>query len=144
MEAAGGVPAAVGWVNVLYVDAQAVQSSYMRGPLASGDTAEDSMLWPFGPLDSRPRLLELVRAPSLQAQMSTPGLRIPAVEGNRALPPHRPREDGFARPADTSRSNRASPLGLLSRWRLSKLPFGLGFRDASPLDVVRRKRRRHQ
>jgi hypothetical protein len=59
VEAAGDVPAAVGWVNVLYLDGVPVQSSYMRGPLASGDTAEDTMVWQFGPLGSQPRLLEL-------------------------------------------------------------------------------------
>jgi hypothetical protein len=38
------------------------------------------------------------------------------VEGGRASPPHRPREGGLAHPADTSRSNLADALGLLSRW----------------------------
>jgi hypothetical protein len=46
----------------------------------------------------------------------------PAVESSRASPPHRPREDGLARPADASRSNLAA-LGLLSR-RLSETLFG--------------------
>jgi hypothetical protein len=32
--------------------------------------------------------------------------------------PHRPREDGLTHPADTSRSNLAAALALLSRWRL--------------------------
>jgi hypothetical protein len=36
------------------------------------------------------------------------------VEGSRAAP-HRPQEDGLAHPADTSRSNLAAALGLLSR-----------------------------
>ena len=42
-----------------------------------------------------------------------------APESSRVSPPHRPREDGLTRPADTSRSNIASALGLLSR-RLSE------------------------
>ena len=42
------------------------------------------------------------------------------MESSRAPPPHRPREDGLADPAGTSRSNLAAALGLLSRWRLSK------------------------
>jgi hypothetical protein len=42
------------------------------------------------------------------------------VEGSRASPTHRPREDGLTHPADTSRSNLADALGLLSSWRLSK------------------------
>jgi hypothetical protein len=70
VEAAGEVPTAVGWVNVLYLDGVPVQSSYMRGPLASGDTLEDTMVWQFGPLGSQPRLLELVRAPP-RAQLSS-------------------------------------------------------------------------
>jgi hypothetical protein len=43
--------------------------------------------------------------------------RFPAapVESSRASPPHRPRDDGLAHPADSSRSNLASTLGLLSR-----------------------------
>jgi hypothetical protein len=50
------------------------------------------------------------------------GFRFPAapVEDSRASPPHRPREDRLTHPADTSRSNIAEALGLLSRWRLSK------------------------
>jgi hypothetical protein len=42
------------------------------------------------------------------------------LESSRASPPHRPREDGLAHPADSSRTNLAAALGLLSRWRLSK------------------------
>jgi hypothetical protein len=42
--------------------------------------------------------------------------------------PLRPREDGLAHPADTSRSNLAAALGLLSRWRLSTLNFRVGWR----------------
>jgi hypothetical protein len=38
--------------------------------------------------------------------------RFPADEGNRASPPHRPREDGLTHPADTPRSNLASASGL--------------------------------
>jgi hypothetical protein len=34
---------------------------------------------------------------------------------SRASPPHRPREEGLAHPADTSRTNLAAALGLLSR-----------------------------
>jgi hypothetical protein len=40
-------------------------------------------------------------------------------ESSRAWPPHRPQEYGLAHPTDTSRSNLAFTLGLLSR-RLSK------------------------
>jgi hypothetical protein len=36
-------------------------------------------------------------------------------ESSGASPPRRPREDGLAHPTDTSRSNRAAALGLLSR-----------------------------
>jgi hypothetical protein len=48
-----------------------------------------------------------------------------AVDGDSewraaASPPHRPREYGLNHPADTSRSNLAAALGLLSRRRLSK------------------------
>jgi hypothetical protein len=39
---------------------------------------------------------------------------------SRASPPHRPREDGLIHPADTSRTNLASVLGLLPSWRLAK------------------------
>ena len=49
---------------------------------------------------------------------SNPTLRgFPAarVEGSRASPPHRRREDGLTHPADTSRFNLADALGLLSR-----------------------------
>jgi hypothetical protein len=51
-----------------------------------------------------------------------PWVSVPAapVEGSRASPPHRPREDWLAHCADTSRTNRAAALALLSRWRLSK------------------------
>jgi hypothetical protein len=42
------------------------------------------------------------------------------VESSRASPPHRPREEGH-NSADTSRTNLAYALGLLSRWRLSTL-----------------------
>jgi hypothetical protein len=35
-------------------------------------------------------------------------------ESSSASPPHRPREDGLARPADTSRPNLAAALALLS------------------------------
>jgi hypothetical protein len=46
--------------------------------------------------------------------------RLPArVESSRASPPRRPREDGLAYQADTSRPDLAYVLGLLSRWRLS-------------------------
>jgi hypothetical protein len=57
-----------------------------------------------------------------RAQCQTPGLRFAArpVESSRASPPHRPREDELGHPADTSRTNLAAALGLLSRWRLSK------------------------
>jgi hypothetical protein len=50
------------------------------------------------------------------------GFRLPAapVESSRASPPHSPREDGLDHPADTSISNLAAALALLSRWRLSK------------------------
>ena len=41
-----------------------------------------------------------------------------AGESSRAAPPHRPREDRLAHPADTSRPNLAHALGLFSRWRL--------------------------
>ena len=53
---------------------------------------------------------------------SPPRVSIPAapVESSRASPAHMPREDGFAHPADTSRSNLAAALALLSRLRLSK------------------------
>jgi hypothetical protein len=44
------------------------------------------------------------------------------VESSRASPPHRLREDGLIHPADTSRTNLAAALRLLSRWRLSKPP----------------------
>jgi hypothetical protein len=43
-----------------------------------------------------------------------------AVESSRASPPHRSREDRLTHPADTSRSNLAAALALLSRWRVSK------------------------
>jgi hypothetical protein len=43
-------------------------------------------------------------------------VRFPAA----ASPPHMPREDGLAHPAEPSRSNLAAALCLLSRWRLSK------------------------
>ena len=39
------------------------------------------------------------------------------AERSRALPPHRPRADGLSKHADTSRSDLAAALGLLSRWR---------------------------
>jgi hypothetical protein len=41
--------------------------------------------------------------------------RFPAarVESSRAWPPHRPREEGFTHPADTSRSNLAAALALV-------------------------------
>jgi hypothetical protein len=39
------------------------------------------------------------------------------TESSRASPPHRPREGGLAHPADTSRTNLAEALGLLSRRR---------------------------
>jgi hypothetical protein len=54
-------------------------------------------------------------------QVGVPHLRVsvPSVESSGMFPPHRPRENGHAHPADTSRSNLASALGLLSRWRLS-------------------------
>ena len=42
------------------------------------------------------------------------GFRFPAMEKSRVSPPHRPREDGLAHPVDTSRSNLAAALGLLS------------------------------
>jgi hypothetical protein len=57
------------------------------------------------------------------APRNTHRVSVPAaapVESCRASPPHRPREDALAHPADTSRSNRAAALGLLSRRRLSK------------------------
>ena len=38
----------------------------------------------------------------------------------RASPLHRPRADGLAHPVETSRTNLAAALGLLSSWRLSK------------------------
>jgi hypothetical protein len=41
------------------------------------------------------------------------------MESSRASPPHRPREEGLAHPADTSRPNLAAALGLLSGRRLS-------------------------
>jgi hypothetical protein len=47
-------------------------------------------------------------------------LGVSRLEGSRASPPHRPREEGFTYHAGTSRSNLASALGLLSRWRLAK------------------------
>jgi hypothetical protein len=37
------------------------------------------------------------------------------VPSSRASPPHRPREDGLAHPADTPRTDLASALGMLSR-----------------------------
>jgi hypothetical protein len=43
-----------------------------------------------------------------------------------ASPPRRPLEDGLADPADTSRSDLAAALALLSRWRHSKFWFGFG------------------
>jgi hypothetical protein len=42
------------------------------------------------------------------------------VESSRASPYYMPREDGLAHPADSSRSNPANALGVLSRRRLSK------------------------
>jgi hypothetical protein len=42
-----------------------------------------------------------------------------SVESSRASPPRMPREDGLTHPAATSRSNLASALDPLSRWRHS-------------------------
>jgi pimeloyl-ACP methyl ester carboxylesterase len=46
---------------------------------------------------------------------------------SRASLPHRPREDGLEYPADSSRTNLASVLGLLARWRLSQKPLGVAW-----------------
>ena len=55
-------------------------------------------------------------SPPLQTHV---GFRLPAApverRCSRASPPHRRREDGLARPADTSRTNLAAALGPLSR-----------------------------
>jgi hypothetical protein len=53
----------------------------------------------------------------VRVRVSFPAVR---AESSRAWPPHRPREKELAHPADTARSNLASALGLISRWRLSK------------------------
>jgi hypothetical protein len=55
-------------------------------------------------------------------------------ESSRAWPPHRPREDGLAHPADTSRSNLAAALGLLSRWLSKPFPSltALSWMDSAP------------
>jgi hypothetical protein len=42
------------------------------------------------------------------------------VESSRASPPHMPREDGRVHTADSSITNLADALSLLSMWRLSK------------------------
>jgi hypothetical protein len=48
------------------------------------------------------------------------------VESSRASPLHRPRKDGFAHPADTSRPNLAEALALLSRRLATPLVRGTG------------------
>jgi hypothetical protein len=57
------------------------------------------------------------KPPSRQLRAS-----VPCVRGrvSRVSPPYRPKEDGLAYPADTSRTNLANALSLLSTWRLSK------------------------
>jgi hypothetical protein len=61
------------------------------------------------------------------------GLRVPAAPrvSSRVSPPHRPRENGLAHPADPSRPNIAFALGLLSRWR--PFPF---LACAAPLPLL--------
>jgi hypothetical protein len=58
--------------------------------------------------------------------------RFSRVLGSRASPPHVPREEGLAHPADPSRSNLAAALGLLSRWRLSQ-PFARCTHSPTPV-----------
>jgi hypothetical protein len=70
----------------------------------------------------------------------------------RASSPHRPREDGLAHPADTSRPNLAAVLGLLSRgglptsqWTRRELTQYLsGMPAAPPVNTRRRSRRSPQ
>jgi hypothetical protein len=67
------------------------------------------------PISSLRRLLLLLSGPPCC-------VRVCAVReaSSRVSPPQRPREDRLTQPTDTSRSNLAFTLGLLSRWRLSK------------------------
>jgi hypothetical protein len=66
-----------------------------------------------------------LRCTTLQVTPSSPHpnplVSVPAefAESSRASPPHRALENELARPADTSRTNLADALGLLSSWRLS-------------------------
>ena len=59
------------------------------------------------------------------------------VESSRVSPPHRPREDGLAQPADTSRSNLATPwVYFRGRFPNPTALAGMRWRDALVLNVV--------
>jgi len=60
-EGAGNVSSLVGWVNTIYLDGVPKESTYARGPLRSGEAAEDMMVLDFGLfLDEGVHTLELV------------------------------------------------------------------------------------
>ena len=67
------------------------------------------------------RCTTLQVTPSSPHPNPNPLVSVPAefAESSRASPPHRALENELARPADTSRTNLADALGLLSSWRLS-------------------------
>ena len=68
------------------------------------------------------RLPGAVHSDGKKLRIVTLGFRLPAasMESSRASSPRGLLEDGLAHRADTSRSNLAAALALLSRWRLSK------------------------
>ena len=84
--------------------------------------ADSEALTPLG-------YMQVGRPPSFGSQQ---------IKSSRGSRPHRPREDGLAHPAHTSRSNLASALALLSMW-LSKPSTLVESSRASPPRRLRRR-----